>query len=978
MKIIASILIFFSAISSLAINPGLESILVGKNQKNEKIFVIRYYAEGQWAVRQVVQHADGWQDLISEKYYKTLVEAQKVQANVSMSYNHDQPMAEFEFQSSPEIQLSGQGLWPTVQAWDQNWEEKYAEWVEKDMNTQFLAKYNVATDCADVAYAARWIFARINGLPAANHLSGTVLFTNQSLRPEWQSLPTAKNWFEDKRFLAALNYLLDLTYTHTLMRDSYPVEIAPGRFLAGTHYLNLHEASGHTQLVHHVSLAKNTLPLMILQSTTPRKVRDLNESLFWANRHPEPGASGFLKILWPVVSGGQYTLKAAASMPGYSLQQYAPDFIRNEDTSFGQEVMLRLQPDLNFLQILKSGLADLKNSLQLRAQIVEDGYQACGHSSCPEGSQGFEDWSTPSRDSQLSALIQQLRNITNLPFKADLKKEIEDFFKTEQGQIYLNLKGNQYSLKQILFTWDAAFYSSDPRQDVATRWGLDALVIAQKIKNDVKAAYENRHRKIELATDQLLRKNNALARFYCEMADASSCRIFQDQMELPLQILNETKNLQEWLSQAFWLNSDPKQSQANQWGALQSKALFQDLAGLREIQVSKDGIGWIKDRLDIVRMGPINHRGLQEVVLPAGFKWQLFDRKKSMGYATFDQQLLRFDFIKQKMDLFPTTLKKITNLLLAGSDDLILIDGETILKASLGSGSLQNVWQESFKKIIPFQKDLVFMVEGPSGWHYLDLKGSQPVMTPILEPGFDGTVPRNLVFENSKVFIFVTDINPESYLIVQKGTGQVSVFNAPGGVVSWSDQLSLAVVNVPPAGALGLSRGGYLLNLSSDFKILHSQKIGDYVTATGPRIIFYSYDYNGKARQAHFQGESLQDELLLKDEERFSSSSGDHWVMTLLKNQNTRIRNLEGTQTYYEGPSLNPLGAPLLPEWGFTVSEDGLIVRSFKNPEGPAALIFDLNLFLWTRQSVAGVQTAINRGFVFSGNGVNFWLDLKP
>ncbi len=972
----------FLGFSSLALasDPGteLENILIGKNQKNEKIFIIQYFAEGQWAVRQVVQHSDGWQDLISEKFYKLASEAQRGQLEASEQYNQMQLLKDFEIQASPEIQLSGQGLWTTVQGWDESWEKKYADWVEKEMSTQFFSKYKIATDCADVAYAARWIFARINGLPAANHLSGTVLFTNQSVRSEWQSLPTAKNWFEDKRFLAALNYLLNLTYTHTLMRDSYPVEISPDRFLPGTHYLNLHEASGHTQLVHHVSLAKNTLPLMILQSTTPRKVRALSEALFWAYSNPKAGTSGFLKILWPVISGGKYTLNAATSMPDYSLQQYAPDFIRNAETSFGQEVMLRLQPDLNFLQVLKSGLEDLKNSLELRAQVVEDGYRACGNKSCPEGSQVFEDWSTPSRDAQLSALIQQLRSLTDIPLQADLRKEILDFFKGELDQIYLNLNGHDFSLKQILFTWDAAFYSSDPRDSVATRWGLDPEVIAQKIRNEVKAGYESRHRKIELVIDQALRKNNAVARSYCDISDSNSCQIFQAQLTLPLQISGETKKLQEWLNQAFWLISDPKQSLVNQWGGLQWESLFQDLAGVQEIQVSRDGIGWIRDRQNVIRMGPMTSLGIEEVLLPPGFEWKLFDRKKSVGYATLDHQLLRYDFLKKKLDLFPVPLKKITKLLLAGADDLIFMDNDTILKASLVGNSFKIIWQASFKTIVSVKNDLVIIVEAANGWQYLDLKGSHPALTPILESGFNGKVLRKIVFENSKVFIFSRDDVPGNHLIVQKTTGLISVFQSPGISVAWSDQLSLVVMNVPPEGGLGLTAGAYLLKLSSDFQILHSQKIADFALPIGQRIIFYSYDYNGVARQAHFQGEALQDELLLKDEVRLSSSGGEAWVMTVLKNKKMRIRNLDGTQTYYEGPLMNPLGMPRLPQWGFTVSGDGLVVRSFKNREGPWALIFDLSLFRWNRDSATAVQAEVDRGFVFSGNGVNFWLDLNP
>lgn len=74
-------------------------------------------------------------------------------------------------------------IWPVTQQWNMEWESRYANWIESEVNSDYFIEHQFATDCADVALALRWIFARDNGLPAGNKLAGSGnLFTQSSVK----------------------------------------------------------------------------------------------------------------------------------------------------------------------------------------------------------------------------------------------------------------------------------------------------------------------------------------------------------------------------------------------------------------------------------------------------------------------------------------------------------------------------------------------------------------------------------------------------------------------------------------------------------------------------------------------------------------------------------------------------------------------------------------------------------------------------
>lgn len=365
-------------------------------------------------------------------------------------------------------------IWETRAEWNEEWEARFREWVRTTATATYFEERGLATDCADVAYAFRWIFARLNGLPAANHLVGSEeLFTNETGFAAWAKLPTAAEWHQDARFRAALDYLLENTYTHALMRDSYPVAIRRNSVGPGAYFLNLHsQETGHTEFLRDVALeAGNPEPLRILASDVPRSVRRLADYGFRAPAtRLEDGKVAFVRFRWPVLRAGARELLAAEAMPDYSLEQFAPGFV-NGERDFAHAVIHRLLPDWqpNPAAALKSLVTQLRQRWADREQIVADGYAYCAVNDCRDGSLGWENWSTPSRDKATGVLVGLIDELYKGPAcnswcRWELSSHLRDPVVTVEGR--------RLAVGELLAIWRAGRFSSDPRLTVPERWGL--------------------------------------------------------------------------------------------------------------------------------------------------------------------------------------------------------------------------------------------------------------------------------------------------------------------------------------------------------------------------------------------------------------------------------------------------------------------------------------------------------------------------
>jgi hypothetical protein len=376
--------------------------------------------------------------------------------------------------SSPQATDTGVIVWDTKFEWTQKWEAKFHDWVKENSTPDFLASHGIATDCADVAYSYRWIFSRIFGLPAAAQLAATGdLVSNEAGLAAWAKLPTDSQWDKDQRFLAALNYVLDNTFTHSLMRESYPVAIKEGSLAAGTYFLNLHSTNtGHTEILSDfITNPSHPEPLRIIASDVPRALRNLSAYGFRApaGYKLEKGKAAFSSFLWPVKDkGGKRRMADPKSMPNYSEEQFASDFLLGS-SNFGDAVVRRMMPDWNPdpITMLKALVAQLHVRLNDRVKIVEEGFAFCASHDCSPNSPGFENWSTPSRDKATGNLMDLM---------AEARQECGmGCWWSYSGMLRepaVTIEGSALSIGQTIDIWNHKSYSSDPADSIAKRWGL--------------------------------------------------------------------------------------------------------------------------------------------------------------------------------------------------------------------------------------------------------------------------------------------------------------------------------------------------------------------------------------------------------------------------------------------------------------------------------------------------------------------------
>ncbi len=357
---------------------------------------------------------------------------------------------------------SGQSLWTVTQEWSWDWELKYAQWIKDEIDRDWWLKNNLATDCADVAYSARWIFARNNGLPMANRLASGQWFTQDSVKPEWARLPTGTDWQKDKRFLAALNYMLDFVFTHTLWNDSYPIAITPESLIPGAYHLSLHSRSGHTQFVYRVGLNRDEVPVLTLNSTVPRAVRELAEYIFFG-QVADVATNAFLRMRWPVSVNGQPGLKDPGTMPFFSTEQFDSNFVQSPRSAFWEEVFYRLNPGADFNAVALKTARQIVDLIKARIEIVEEGYLACRATLCPAGSAEFEVWSTPSRDARIKATIESYDKLSQFISRWDLISPILEAEILSQDKY-------SFSVAQLMSVFRMDLFSSDPNDDLFVRW----------------------------------------------------------------------------------------------------------------------------------------------------------------------------------------------------------------------------------------------------------------------------------------------------------------------------------------------------------------------------------------------------------------------------------------------------------------------------------------------------------------------------
>ncbi len=401
--------------------------------------------------------------------------------------------------------------------WTDEEEHQFGKWVEKNVTEDFFIRYKIPVDCADVPYAARWIYARIAHLPAAASTKEGILIGHWST--EWGKLPTHPEWHKDLRFRKALLHVLTETTTRTLPLDTYPVRIDTDSVTPGTVFFI---TESHSGIIGRVILDGSSVhPLQTWEATSPVKLQKMSERDFLTPRPESTIYSGLVKFRWPISENGHWKYLPAREHPFYSLEQYSASFSEGY-TDFVEAVAKRIDPrDYDLWEKTEKVLDNTVQYVRERVPIVLAGYQRCHKGGCPEGSDLWEIHSTPNRDGKVTLLMDYLHHlIESTDPQQDAVKEImkEISIPIQKGQSI-----TFYHLYQN-YLW----LSPHPEDSIEARWGLKKceMILSQIQSGENSIAYIERtyRNKDPKYADFSIRQQQEVTRRLIEEWDRSECK----------------------------------------------------------------------------------------------------------------------------------------------------------------------------------------------------------------------------------------------------------------------------------------------------------------------------------------------------------------------------------------------------------------------------------------------------------------------
>jgi hypothetical protein len=356
---------------------------------------------------------------------------------------------------------SGQIWKVSLKRWTVEEEYRFGKWVDENITEDFFIRYKIPTDCADVLYAIRWIYARIAHLPAAATTKDGKLIGHWSM--DWKHLPTHPEWHQDQRFRAALLHLLSETSTRTLPLDTYPIQISPDSVTPGTPLLM---TTSHCGIIGHVSLdGSQDHPLQTWESMLPVKVRKLVLRNFFSVRPEAKIHTGLVKFRWPIPENGGWKYLPIKEHPFYSEEQYMPGLFKGH-ADFVEAVAKRIDPsDYEPMKKIVNLMGTITHFLKERVPIVLAGYEKCSRGGCSEATELWEIHNTLGRDEMIISLMDHLSQLIELNH---LDNELmERRMKAISIDISKNRSITFYDLYQ-----NCHWLSPHPNDSIEARWGL--------------------------------------------------------------------------------------------------------------------------------------------------------------------------------------------------------------------------------------------------------------------------------------------------------------------------------------------------------------------------------------------------------------------------------------------------------------------------------------------------------------------------
>ncbi len=377
------------------------------------------------------------------------------------------------------LQLSATAVaevWPhnSAQTWNESWETKYSEWIEKSVATDWLQRQNFifsgwSVYCAKFVYLTRIYFSYANGLEFAILNQASYQKIISSTDSSWDSLPLGQS-----RVQAFAKSILARVNTSTLPGDTVLIPITKWFVKAGIIVASDRERT-HAWLIKKIN--PSGIP-KLLNGTLPGSdfiyegfVFPPPESIFPSRKLPTASSAGLRRFRWP-----QDLLKKASAISYSSADQSQMQY----ETFFDDiQNILKVQPtnsDEEFGYLLD----DVCMKVRERVNIIIDAAQAQKKRRGTKFSKVEEDlFSTPKRDAAIVAGFNRI-----------------DFFAAGKASQISELNDRRYSLllnpkwttaDECLIEWadnrieplgairqrfhDGSI-SSDPNASFSARWGF--------------------------------------------------------------------------------------------------------------------------------------------------------------------------------------------------------------------------------------------------------------------------------------------------------------------------------------------------------------------------------------------------------------------------------------------------------------------------------------------------------------------------
>jgi outer membrane protein assembly factor BamB len=376
-------------------------------------------------------------------------------------------------------------IWTPTNHWSLEWEEKYSDWVAQTIDADFFLRLRFATDCADVPYLVRWIFARNNSLPQGAHDRHGNVFGHWS--KDFREISRHEDWKKDNRFMEALVRVNNMTQCRGIGFDTYPTAVLPeaGFLRPGTVITD----ENHSRIVTAVD-RHSFHPIVTSASTLPPAVRRLTVQVL--NRDAEfdvLAGYGILNWSWwrRAEEAGEWETVPDEEMPGYSMEQYdLANTISEEHLAFFLQKEYALKVD-DPKQAIAEMFEDLREAVAMRIDVADEAwqyYQSHRSSRGDTETDAYEFFSTNQRDERIRTKFDNMNQLVKRRFFTE--DQLNDAL---ASQTFLLSSGEELTYLELAYAAQGRLLSPEPWDPPLKRWGAGPfrLLWRRRVDFDVDA-----------------------------------------------------------------------------------------------------------------------------------------------------------------------------------------------------------------------------------------------------------------------------------------------------------------------------------------------------------------------------------------------------------------------------------------------------------------------------------------------------------